>query len=382
MLNLILLVPASALLVLGSEGLYHAVRSRQEVAIACDQFARERPSTNRVRVTGCEIDYAAAGYRESSGHIEELFLPARPAGAAVSAPIVVATRNASAIALVQGVVGGGRASTPEQSLAVMQKVVAVMQATTSIDGLVRAGFIERFRSQRIVSGLAAPVAANAVIVDLRGTPDFLRPSLALVAGLLLALIPLRLSRRAQPARDVERQLSVTMRDEPAASVWYRSEEFSGVNPPPAASAAVPKKVIPVTLPRLLLLNLGVSSGPEAIETAPPLGTRDEVVAILFGVIPDLDVDNARGLLMRQDDAVRLDLGLHDPVPTAVVEARGEAGVALVKEILLMTGWRAFAPKTGLFVSAADLDALAALAGGDPGIGDRRSGIGDRRSGHG
>ena len=40
-------------------------------------------------------------------------------------------------------------------------------------------------------------------------------------------------------------------------------------------------------------------------------------------------------------------------------------VALVKEVLLMTGWRAFAPKTGLFVSADDLEALAALAGEGP-----------------
>ena len=49
----------------------------------------------------------------------------------------------------------------------------------------------------------------------------------------------------------------------------------------------------------------------------------------------------------------------------MVVARGEAGVALVKEVLLMTGWRAFAPETGLFVSVDDLDAVAALAAEDP-----------------
>ena len=40
-------------------------------------------------------------------------------------------------------------------------------------------------------------------------------------------------------------------------------------------------------------------------------------------------------------------------------------MALVKEVILMTGWRAFAPKTGLFVGADDLEALAALAGEGP-----------------
>ena len=125
------------------------------------------------------------------------------------------------------------------------------------------------------------------------------------------------------------------------------------------------KAIPVSLPRLLLLALDVSSGPEAIETAPPLGSRAEVVAILRGVIPDLAFEPTRIVLSRPDGSVSVDLGPHDPVPTAVLEARGEAGAALVREVLIMTGWRAFAPKTGLFVSVDDLEALAALAAEGP-----------------
>ena len=134
---------------------------------------------------------------------------------------------------------------------------------------------------------------------------------------------------------------------------------------PDVEQDVRRKVIPVSLPRLLLLALDVSSGPEAIETAPPLGSRAEVVAILRGVIPDLAFEPTRAVLARPDGSVSVDLGPQDPVPTAVLEARGEAGAALVKEVLIMTGWRAFAPKTGLFVSADDLEALAALAAEGP-----------------
>jgi hypothetical protein len=82
------------------------------------------------------------------------------------------------------------------------------------------------------------------------------------------------------------------------------------------------------------------------------------------VIPDLDISKSP-VLTRPDGSVRIDLGLRDPVPTAVLVAHGEAGVALVKEVLLMTGWRAFAPKTGLFMSVDDLDGLAALAAEGP-----------------
>jgi hypothetical protein len=131
--------------------------------------------------------------------------------------------------------------------------------------------------------------------------------------------------------------------------------------PPVEPAVMEPLHQGVKLPSLMLLNLDVMSGPDAIESAPPLGSRAEVIAILCGVIPDLHVDDARRMLARADDSVRLKLGTVEPIATVVAEARGEAGVALVKEILLMTGWRAFAPKTGLFVGVEDLEALGALA---------------------
>jgi hypothetical protein len=115
------------------------------------------------------------------------------------------------------------------------------------------------------------------------------------------------------------------------------------------------------LPKLLLLNLEVTATPDCVEKAPPLGSRRELIQILSGVITDLDLSPTGYVLTRPDGSLTLDLGPHDPIPTVVVDARGEAGVALVKEVLLMTGWRAFVPKTGLFVTVTDLDAIAALA---------------------
>jgi hypothetical protein len=374
MLKLILLVPAAALLVFAGEGIYFAARGRHPVAVGCDQLLRQRPPSPRLLVAGCEVNYGGAGYRESGGQVEELFLPARPTGGrALPAPIVIATRDPAAIALARTVLGAGRVPTTEQSLDVMQKVVAGLQVSSVIDGLVRTGFIERLRSQRILSGLSPPIAADAVIVDLRGTPDFLRPGLALLAGALLTLFafwplqrgPADVAASAAPASALplpERQ------PEYASSQFTPELAFDELEHHYAAPTVRPDTrptVIPVALPRLLLLALDVSAGPEAIETAPPLGSRAEVVEILRGVIPDLAVDPARPVLARPDGSVKVDLGSADPVPTAVLDARGEAGVALVKEVLLMTGWRAFAPKTGLFVSPDDLEALAALAAEGP-----------------
>ncbi len=316
-----------------------------------------------------EIDYASSGYRESRGEIYELLLPARPRGTgATAAPIVAVIRDPSALALVQSVVGGGRTPTPGQSVAVMREVVTLTKTSIEINGLVRAGLIEGLRSRRILSGLSTPIDARAAVVDVGATPNLLRPSLALAGGLLLALGPMILGRRSRRPVDfasgaaaefVEAELVAEFLITPPA--W--------VSAPPATSAALPTRTATL-LPRLLLLNLDVSDGPEAIEGAPPLGTRDDVVAILYGLIPDLQPDESERVLCRQDRSIRLDLGADDPVRTVVVEARGQAGGALVKEVLGMTGWRAFAPKTGLFVTADELDALTALAFGDAEIGGR------------
>lgn len=372
MLKPILLVLAAALLVFAGEGIYHASRGRHAAAVACDQ----RPSSPRILVTGCEINYAGAGYREAGGQVEELFLPARPVGGrAVPAPIVIATRDPGAIALARSVLGAGRVATSEQSLEVMQKIVDQLRVSTSVDGLVRTGIIERFRTQRILSGLAPPIAADAVIVDLHGTPDLVRPGVVLIIGALLAFLAFWPFTRAGSNAEIAGLTPTPSRLPPPvvspelASSQYDPEfAFDELPEPSHALAARPNatpKAIPVSLPRLLLLALDVSTGPEAIETAPPLGSHAEVVAILCGVIPDLAVDQIHAVLARPDGSVKIALGPDDPVPTAVLEARGEAGVALVKEVLLMTGWRAFAPKTGLFVSTDDLEALAALAGEGP-----------------
>ena len=383
MIKLILLVPAIVLLALGSEGIFHAVRGRQEVIVTCEEFARARPSSTRVRITGCEPDYAHAAYRESGSAIEELFLPVRAASHATSpASIVVATSDPAAVAIAQRVLSG--AST-DQSLAAMKRVADYLGVSIAVDGAVRAGWIERLRSRRILSRLSESVASDAVVVDLRATPSIWRPALAFATGLAILLTVWVLMRRSWLARTGARE-GVRPGSDPvdagsAAAPGDPGSAEAGVlettsENPASAIAMDPEGVRPrgsdptpvideprvmVMLPKLLLLNVDVLSGPEAVETAPPLGTRKDVEGILSGVIPDLEFVDGTRLLGRPDGSIRLDLGTADTVATVVVDVHGQAGIALIKELLLMTGWRTFAPKTGLFVTTDDLESLAALA---------------------
>jgi hypothetical protein len=339
---LLLLIPAIVLLALGTEGIVHASRARHQVTVSCDQFAQAPPSSPRLRVTGCQVDLAGAAYRESGGKIEELFFPARPANRTTPAPLVASVRDPSALAMAQRILGTGQSATAVETLG---KIAESLQLSNAIDGVVRAGVIERFRTRRILSGLTESVAANATLIDVHGTPSLVSSALALAGGLVLAAIPWLITARRRAPAVV-----------PSASAAKEDAK-------PAAPAAPAPPPVSVLLPRLLLLNVDVMSGPEAVESAPPLGSRHNVVDILCGVVPDLEVSDSGGALARRDGSLKFDLGAPDPVPTVVVEAHGEAGVALVKEVLLMTGWRAFAPKTGLFVTTDDLESLAALADG-------------------
>jgi len=346
-LRLLLLIPAVALLILGGEGLYHAVLGRERVSTGCQSVNRERPASHNLHLTGCEIDYAALGVRGSDA-VEEVFLPARPAGSPAPAPLVIVTRNPAVLAIAQTVVGAGRTMSPEQSLPVLQKAAAIVAPNQAVDGLVRAGLIERWRTRRIVSGLTGTaVAADAILIDLEGAPDFIQPLIAIAGALLLAVLGLGLPRRRAPDANWKPVVIAPV------TVPHPAVLAAPPQPPPARSQAV-------LLPRLLLLNLAVGAGPDAVESAPPLGRRDHVIEILRGVVPDLVVAADRRTLYREDHSLRIDLGAADTVATAVIEARGEPGAALVREILLMIGWRAFAPKTGLFVSGDELAVMAAL----------------------
>ena len=346
-------VVAVALVALGGEGLYHAVKGLARVDLDCRDLATSKPSSHRLHLTGCEVEYAGIGYRGGES-IEEVFLPARPAGRAMAAPIVIVTRDPAALALAQPILGRGRGVAADQSLAAVRKIVEAARAHQAIDGLARAGVIERLRTRRILSGLTAtPVAADALLIDVDGRPDFLRPVLALATGLLLGFLPFAIARQRDAAPITTANDRSTTHD----------VVHSNVIAPAAARApdAGPTSFATVALPRLLLLNLSIASGPESVETAPALGDRNTVVDILRGVVPDLAMDGNGRTLARADRSLRIDLGPHDPVATVVIDARGEAGAALVREILLMTGWRAFAPKTGLFVSGDELAVMSALA---------------------
>lgn len=124
---------------------------------------------------------------------------------------------------------------------------------------------------------------------------------------------------------------------------------------------------PLRIRHLLLLNLAPSDTAAHIETAPPLGSRDEVIRAIAEAIPGIRFDGAAGEAAGDGHRVTVDIGRDDPVHAAVATAEGDAGLERLQQLLERTRWRAYAPREGKFIEpdALDLFALSEPPGASP-----------------
>ncbi len=335
LLRIALLLVSILLLVIGGEGIYHAARSRQQIALTCQQVTEQPPRTLWLRVSGCDIDYLGAGYRESKGQIIELFFPVRPAaqGRAAPAALVVATRDSDVLALAQNTIGGGQQPDQEAFLVMMLRIVTMLKVSREVEGYARSGMMELLRTRRALAGLGATLAPQVLVLDLHARPDFLRPGIETVLGLLLLIPPLRRFARRSPVST----------ESPAVAT------APGAAPQPVAGPA------PRRLPRLMLLNVDPEADASAVEHAAPLGTRIDIARRLAEVFTDFHVDGrGTGALHGEDWSLTLHLGADEQVWTVTVDARGDGSIGALETLTAATGWRMFVPKHGVFMHAADL----------------------------
>jgi hypothetical protein len=215
----------------------------------------------------------------------------------------------------------------------MLTIVTQLKASREVQGYARKGVVDVWRSRLLLDGLSAPLDPRFVMIDLHAEPSWLLAAAEAAVGALGLTTFVVLTRRR----------SKTRRAAPAPA------------PAPAlAPALAPHPTVP-SVRGIMLLNLPPEAGAEAVEIAPPLGARDEVLDRLGTVMPGISSD-AYGLCLysRPDHAITIDLGRDEPVATAVVDAQGDEAIAAVRTLLETTGWRAYAPRLGRFVEAGDI----------------------------
>jgi hypothetical protein len=103
----------------------------------------------------------------------------------------------------------------------------------------------------------------------------------------------------------------------------------------------------------VLVNLPREADVARLETAPPLGPRQHVFAAVAAALPGLEFDaRGEGAFTRPGYTLRIACERGDPVPTAVVRARGDGGALLaLRRLTAKTGWRLFIPSRCAFLDA-------------------------------
>jgi hypothetical protein len=183
--------------------------------------------------------------------------------------------------------------------------------------------------------------SESLLFDVAGRPEVLRGAAIAAFGLacLFLVVVIGRSGRGQPAE------------------W----------PAPPAADSIRATDAQIVLTGLLL-NLVADADASHLETAPPLGARSEVMTRIAEALPGLEFDAAgKGHIERPGHHVRVSLDPGDPVPTAIVDARGDSSaVTAVRRLTASTGWRVFLPKRNAFVDTLADDAFR--AGQRPGVG--------------
>lgn len=241
--------------------------------------------------------------------------------------LVAATTGREVLAILQVAHGARRPPDQEAYVGMMRRIAAMLNASNVIEGYARNGAVERSGARRALAGLATPLAADAVALDVRARPSYVRPALEVGMGVGLLL---------------------------AAVAWRRHGAAAWRDRAPATT--LPDETVPPRrIPPALLLNLGPSAEAGDLEGAPPLGTRRDVSERLAAIIGALTAGAHGHAVARGPDWVlTLDPGREDPVWTIAVDARGDGSVSALERLARDTGWQIYVPKLGVFVDPRQL----------------------------
>lgn len=339
-LRIALLLVSVPLLAHGVDSLYHAARSQTQASVSCQEVARERPTSAWLRLTGCEIDYVRAGYREVRGKVTELFIPIRPIGSSPAQPsaVVLSTRDPNLLAIVERGLSGPAQKDREAFLVMMLKIVTAMGISSEIEGFTRPP-LEMLRTRGSLAAIKAPLDDRFTVLDLGERPRLLYPVLeSLVGAAALIVLLFRSGVRRMMKMPTEEQT-------PSPGTLPRKDA-----PPPTIQPAPEPR-----LRRLMLVNLPPHPAPSALEGAPPLGHQAGVRSALTRVLPGITFSaDGVGQFNRPDHSIRVELGGAPEVWTATLEVTGHAATAALRHLITQTGWQAYAPLLGRFLTSEDL----------------------------
>jgi hypothetical protein len=175
---------------------------------------------------------------------------------------------------------------------------------------------------------------------LRERSGLVLPALETIAGVLALLLLVALSTKARRRGPRAAAPGPVPVQAPAADTPERSGGTDLERP---------------DLSRLMLVNLPPRSAPWALEDAPPLGPQAAVRGAMARVLPGIHfTDDGVGHFEGPGHAIRVDLGSGAQTWTATLDVSGNAAAPALRRLIIQTGWQAYAPRLGRFITAEDL----------------------------
>ena len=168
------------------------------------------------------------------------------------------------------------------------------------------------------------------------------PAIEAVAGLQALLVLLIISLKAR------RRASAAPQKQTA-----EADDGQGNNVPARIKAVISRPSSEFR--RLMLVNLPPYAALSALESAPPLGGQQAVRSSLAQVLPGITFnEHGLGQFNGEDHSILMDLGVAPQVWAATVDVTGDAAATALRRLITQTGWRAYAPRLGRFITAEDL----------------------------
>ncbi len=181
---------AMGLLWLGCQGVYVALRNPDPLKITVAKYIAKKPDAEWMTLQEGQMSLLEAAYKARVGKISEIYIPVRPAGESLDAPIHILL-STSDPAVVEALQNLSRSPGPVQ-----KKIVAASRQADQlfmrqdITGLTRYGLFFDFLMHARLAALRLNLAPDFIIVDDGAAPSLYFSLCQIGCGLLMWLFML------------------------------------------------------------------------------------------------------------------------------------------------------------------------------------------------
>lgn len=173
-----------ALLIIGGQGVYVALKNETPLEISVADYIAKKPNAEWMTLRDAQVSLVEAAYKARLGRVSEVYIPVRPAGESLSAPVhILLCTQDEAVASALKALSQSKAPV-SQKVGVASRQADRLFMRQDITGMTRYGiFYDLFMKFRL-SQLNLQLADDFVILDDGASPS-LTTSLGMFGGGLL-----------------------------------------------------------------------------------------------------------------------------------------------------------------------------------------------------